>query len=370
MSMNHNSRLHIDCTPFLINKTAMFRIINDFALAFKSKNYVYEVLGTEFNTWDQLKQNARMPWYWIIAIRWPKLFIILSKLIFKFTSNSTKKVFYWDPLYVLFKKNIDNDIVCVLDLTPYTVPYFHSSGISFLYKQAFLKIRASKCQIISISQSTTDDLRVNLGIANSRIRTIRLYPSINSNVITNLIPDPTIQEIKYFLFVGSLETRKNIIGAIKGFFHSGLHKQGYWLYIVGGQGHGADAIHGLLSQTPNVKILGYLSDDELHTIYKNAFAFIYPSFWEGFGIPLLEAYSYNLPTVATTTGATAEVAEGSSIMVDPCDIKSIAEGYHKLVKLTTSEKIELQNVANKKLINYSKNNFLTDIENALNEFKG
>ena len=101
--------------------------------------------------------------------------------------------------------------------------------------------------------------------------------------------------------------------------------------IVGGDSHGAHVVHELAGRTPGVAVLGYVSDSDLHHLYENAIAFVYPSYLEGFGVPLLEAMAYGLPCIASTTGACPEVGGSDVIYVDPCDVPAISQAIRALV---------------------------------------
>jgi glycosyltransferase involved in cell wall biosynthesis len=113
----------------------------------------------------------------------------------------------------------------------------------------------------------------------------------------------------YFLFVGSLEARKNIVGTIEAFRLSGLVAKGYQLLIVGGRAHGAEEIEQKAAMTDGVVLCGFLSDAEKIAAYAGATGFVYPSYLEGFGIPLLEAMAFGIPSVTTVTGASPEIGE-------------------------------------------------------------
>ena len=174
---------------------------------------------------------------------------------------------------------------------------------------------------------------MNLGIASERIAAIPLF--LGSNRINR--PEKKSPREKYFLFVGSLETRKNVSGLIEGFAWSGLAQQGFELRIAGGDGFGGEAIRELASRTAGVRLLGFVSAEDKAKLYAHAFAFVYPSFWEGFGLPLLEAMAYGLPCLATETGASPEVGGESVEYIDPCDLRSIGRGFKKLAELSLSE---------------------------------
>ena len=98
------------------------------------------------------------------------------------------------------------------------------------------------------------------------------------------------------------------------------------LRVVGSRGWG-----GVEAQGGNVRRLGEISDEELARQYRGALCVAYPSLYEGFGIPVLEAMACGAPVVTSAGGATEEVAGGAAVLVDPHDVAAIAEGIEAAI---------------------------------------
>ncbi len=132
---------------------------------------------------------------------------------------------------------------------------------------------------------------------------------------------------KYILAVGSIEPRKNISRLIEAM----AELNGIKLIIVGGQN--SKVFNGNIDKQSNIniKFTGYVKDSELEKLYANATAFIYPSIYEGFGIPPLEAQSFGIPTIVSDIEVFHEVYEDSVYYVDPYDISSIQSGIKKVM---------------------------------------
>jgi len=122
----------------------------------------------------------------------------------------------------------------------------------------------------------------------------------------------------YVLAVGTLEPRKNLARVAEAAAATGLE-----LRVVGGRGWGGVQTLGWV---------GELADVELAALYRGARALVFPSLYEGFGIPVLEAMASGAPVVTSRGGATEEVAGGAAVLVDPLDVRSIADGIREAVE--------------------------------------
>ena len=127
----------------------------------------------------------------------------------------------------------------------------------------------------------------------------------------------------YWLSVGSLEPRKNQRRLMEAYARSGSALP---LVLAGGKGWLMDDF-----QPPaGVELTGYVSDAELEWLYRHAFAFLYPSLFEGFGMPLLEAISLGAPAVCSRVSSLPEVAGDGALLVDPLDAEAIADAMRHL----------------------------------------
>jgi glycosyltransferase involved in cell wall biosynthesis len=129
-----------------------------------------------------------------------------------------------------------------------------------------------------------------------------------------LSPEGSRADGDYVLAVGTLEPRKNLARAAEAAAQAGAE-----LRVVGARGWGDVEANG-------VRWLGEVDDAELARLLRGARALVYPSLYEGFGIPILEAMSVGTPVVTSRGGATEEVAGGAAVLVDPLDPASIAAG--------------------------------------------
>lgn len=144
----------------------------------------------------------------------------------------------------------------------------------------------------------------------------------------------------YFLFVGTLEPRKNLPRLLRAYrCYCSDTPQSYPLKIVGGSGWGGEDVAGLVGElglSQHVELLGKVDDRGLRKLYSGAYALLMPSLYEGFGLPVVEALSMGVPVITSRDSAMAEVAGSAGLYVDPQSEAEIGEG---LVRLTIDSEL-------------------------------
>jgi glycosyltransferase involved in cell wall biosynthesis len=166
--------------------------------------------------------------------------------------------------------------------------------------------------VIVVSETTKRDVIDLLNLPEARIRVV---PNGVADVFT---PDGPTGEGEYVLAVGTIEPRKNLERLAEA-----TRKLGVELRVAGELGWG-DVELGA-----GVRYLGRVSDDELARLYRGARCLAYPSLYEGFGIPIVEAMACGTPVVTSRGGATEEIAGGAAVLVDPLDPGAIATGIEE-----------------------------------------
>jgi glycosyltransferase involved in cell wall biosynthesis len=142
---------------------------------------------------------------------------------------------------------------------------------------------------------------------------------------------------KYILFVGTLEPRKNLERLIEAYSLVPIELRNKTpLVLAGGDGWGIGrnkltALIDRLGISKNVKLLGRVTDNELIGLYRGALFLAMPSLYEGFGLPLVEAMTFGVPSLTSSVSSMPEIAGESAIYVDPYDIDSIADGLIRMM---------------------------------------
>jgi len=138
----------------------------------------------------------------------------------------------------------------------------------------------------------------------------------------------------FFLFIGRLESKKNIIRIIDAFKKFQEDFKNYKLVLAGKRGTGFSKIlkHAVkIKAFDSIIMPGYISDNEKHVLLKFCNAFIFPSLYEGFGFPVLEAFAYQKPVLTSNSASIPEIAGDAALLVDPKNTEAIAEGMKKLI---------------------------------------
>src|SRR5580704_6059240 len=222
----------------------------------------------------------------------------------------------------------------IYDLTSRLMPELHTSANvradESLAKNIFQKADA----LIAISENTRADAIRLLGLNPKRIQVI--YPGV-PEVYFGAQPRPV--ERPYVLYVGTIEPRKNVdtlLDAWQGF----RLRNDFDLLIVGSLGWGSEKTMARLASRPEgVRYLGYIPEDELPGLTAGATAFLYPSLYEGFGIPVAQAMAAAVPVITSNTSCLPEVAGDGALLVDP---KSAGEMQAAIEKLLTSPTLQQQ----------------------------
>jgi glycosyltransferase involved in cell wall biosynthesis len=200
-------------------------------------------------------------------------------------------------------------VVTVLDLAVLRHPGMFNQWSRRYSRFAVPRVVQAAAAVITISEFTKQEVIELLGTAPGKVHAIPIA------VEEPFTPDGPRAEGDYVLSVGTLEPRKNLARVVEA-----AQRVGVELRVVGAEGWGGVKVEGWV---------GRVSDDELAALYRGARCVVYPSLYEGFGLPVLEAMACGAPVVTSRGGATEEVAGGAAVLVDPLDTAAIAAGIEE-----------------------------------------
>lgn len=202
----------------------------------------------------------------------------------------------------------------------------HNKKAVFIERLTLKHALRKSAHVLTVSASAKEDL-------------VRNFPSIDEASITPIFAGPMQTSVlpsqedgKTVLCVATLSPRKNQLGLIKAYasLSENLRSQ-FKLKLVGARGWNDDEIVSLATSTPGVEWRGYVSDDEYKTLLSTCTVFALPSFYEGFGMQILDAMQRGIPVLTSDRGSLKEVAGNAAMVVDPSDVESIAKGLGSLL---------------------------------------
>ena len=349
-----------------------------------SRAFVKYRTGTENYSFELLKNLAKLDTLneYLVYIRpgnevnskdWPANFKFKKiDLPYLWTQYGLAAETFLDKLDVLFvpahtlpliRRPGLKTVMTVHDLGSEYLPGLHQLK-QRLYLSFITKVQLkSATRLIAVSQATKQDLIDKVGVSKDRVEVIYeglndLKPAKNPAAI---LKRHNLKPKEYLLFVGTIQPRKNLERLIKAFqlFVRGgsersergprrglgadrTPEQSLKLVLVGGRGWMSDEIYQLpkkLRIEDRVKFLGRVPDGDLGALYQGAKAFVFPSLFEGFGLPILEAFSASCPVLTSNLSSTKEISGDAAILIDPYDIDSIVSGLRKVLKEGESKKL-------------------------------
>lgn len=301
----------------------------------QGKDCEFVLLGYAMRRFSQLKLANRKFFLppRIMEILWNKLHILSVEML-----TGDLDIFHaWDYLQPPVKKA--KVVTTIHDLTPIKFPLYHHRSTVEAQTHRLRWVRREADIILADSLATKRDIVELLGIPEEKIKVVYLAAGEQYEKFKNQSAKIKAVEMErvrkkygidgeYFISVGTLEPRKNLKRVIEAFSINAQRTSfNAQLVIVGRSGWGEN-----LSKVNNVNLLGLVHDDDLPGLYAGSAGLIYPSLYEGFGLPVLEAMTVGCPVLTSDRGSLAEVAGGAAIAVDPENTESIIWGIESLIK--------------------------------------
>lgn len=276
-------------------------------------------------------QNVRVRTHGI-----PMNFLLPRGFFLKFLEN------FFSPLFILFDKNdlffapnyfpppnfkiLSPIVSTVHDCTFKIYPEFLQKETLENLNTYLPEVLYKAEKIIAVSNSTKNDLIEKLNINERKVKVI-----YHGN---NPLPEKEnlIKNIPYLLFVSTIEPRKNVLGLINAFEILKEKNYPFYLYLIGKIGWKCEEVLRKIRESRYKEYifhLSYVKREEIGSFYKNAFCLLFPSFYEGFGLPILEAFSSGCPVITSKNSCLEEIGGDGCLYVDTSAL-SISEGVIKL----------------------------------------
>jgi len=242
---------------------------------------------------------------------------------------------YTTPLFTKIKK-----IVTFHDMTFYITPEVHTFFKRTLFKLYMLVSSKFADKILTVSKSTSNDVQNILNVKPEKITVTYnaksyIYRPIDDSSKIETVKNKYNISNKYILFVGTLEPRKNIKNLIMAFNkYKKNNKSKIKLVIVGKKGWMYEEIFEIVKTKKlenEVIFTGFVDLEDLPFLYNGAEAFIYPSIYEGFGIPVLEAMSCGTPVVTSNISSMPEIIGDAGLTINPKDSNELFQAIKTLL---------------------------------------
>jgi glycosyltransferase involved in cell wall biosynthesis len=338
-------RILIDCSQIPLNKSgvgnyavnlvhelARHDMVNAYFLLVQSDETAFD--GIKNKNFHRIQVNSRVFRkfffrFWLEQFFLPCLFI--SRRI-----QVAHSLHYSFPL-IRFRTKLS---VTLADMTFFLMPMNHTF-IKRHYFRAFILLAVGLAnRIIVVSESTRRDFLNRFPAAKNKVTTIPLGKPEwvggwqKGGIRTD--PDSLFDlDQEYILFIGTLEPRKNLKSLVLAYHRLNQTKPIGPLVIVGAKGWGYEEIFRLVSRLgirEKVIFTGFIEDREKFMLLQKATVFVYPSFYEGFGLPVLEALAIGVPTITSNVSSMPEVAGDAALFVDPFDVQELSNALRALLE--------------------------------------
>lgn len=236
-----------------------------------------------------------------------------------------------------------NSVVTIHDLIFLRYPEWYKKTDRFIYKSKTLYSCRKSKRIIAISNQTKADIIEYYHIHPDKVDVVyqgcdpKFYQETNLSEKKEILKKYNLSS-GYLLYVGTVEKRKNLLNIVKA-LHTGRIPG--TLVVIGRQTRYADEVKKYIfsHQLKNIRFLENVPNQDLSSLYQMASLFLYPSVYEGFGIPILEALYSRIPVITSSGGCFREAGGENSYYIDPGNIEQISDAIKKVLEDTELRKV-------------------------------
>lgn len=221
---------------------------------------------------------------------------------------------------------VKNQVVTIHDASVFDHPEWFNPAFAAWTRLSWKILSKRVRAVITVSNFSRERLKFHLGISDKKIHVI--YDGVGSPFEPQSVKRVTEAKEKYgirkpyFLFVGTLEPRKNLTVLRKAW--ESLNLKTHELFLAGSEGFVFSSAHHPKSAT-------YVHDEDLPALYSGATAFVFPSLYEGFGLPVLEAMACGTPAITSNTTAFPEIYGDAALLIDPAKPEDITRAMRQII---------------------------------------
>ncbi len=268
-----------------------------------------------------------------------KMYGLLQQQVFAWQSRTLHEFILHAPNYIL-PPWPGRSVATIHDLSHLHYPHFHPSE-RVAYLHAYLpRTLAQATHLITVSEFVRQEVINQGGVAADRVSTVyngvaasfRPYPLTHQQPV---LARYGLSPGQYLLSVATREPRKNLSALLEAYLSLDRALQRHYpLVFIGATGWKANDLEtrlNALARSGRIYRLGYVPDADLPVLYAGARALAYPSFYEGFGLPVLEAMACGTPVLTSNRSALPEIAGGAAWLIDPYDVNDVRAGLERVL---------------------------------------
>ena len=336
-------RLAINTLPLTGNQAGAERYAKNIIqyLAQRNGDQTYVLILSQRNrAYYHFPQKNIRPLILPLDTRLKPLRIFAEQFLLPFFLRSLKVDLFFSPCNIAPWRMPVPLVLTLFDLHWFIYPeLFNPLHRTYVQRAITWSVRRAK-RIITISENSKKDILNIFNLPEQKVRVI--YPGLDPVFLKEASPEE-VHGVKgryriqgpYLLFVGKQHKRKNILTLLKVFRQL---KEGerlpHQLVLAGTPGDGSPEIEAWLASGnhPEVIRTGFIPDQEMRPLYAGADALVYPSLYEGFGLPVLEAMACGCPVITSTVSSIPEVAGTAALLIDPDREDEMAEAILRLIR--------------------------------------
>jgi glycosyltransferase involved in cell wall biosynthesis len=310
----------------LVTSLSKIDLENDYLIIASLENMIHlKHLGPRFHIeLGPANRALRLPW---------------EQTLLPFRLRQRQIDVYHGPAFVAPLLKTCGQVVSVHDMTFHLVPERHSLHKRIYFQAIIPAVIKNADHVIAVSESTRRDILdlipvkeecisvTHLGVDN------RFAAVLDKNKLSELRKRFNLSR-DFILSVGVLEPRKNLSALVDAYQASSLPEQ-FDLAIVGSLGWGYSPLLRQIAHSPvreHIRMLGYVADEDLPALYTSAAVFAYPSLYEGFGLPPLEAMACGTPVITSAISSLPEIAGDAAILVDPNNVQELSFALRQVLQ--------------------------------------